>query len=501
MGRLRGITPSLVGMVVVFLTGLFVFPAHARGVDIGQHFRTKVVGGYLVGDGGDVNGDMSVDLLVSRGYEQNESVPGTSWLLLGAAGQDRRRIDLRDGDGREVLITGARPGDAAQAVSAAGDVNADGFSDIIVGAPGADNNERTSSGTAYVVFGGETPEDIVLSDLDGSDASRGFRIDGARPGDLAGKILDFAGDVNGDGFDDVIVGAPFSGAAYVVYGSAQPRHVDLALLDPAVPIGLGYRIDVETPKASNGMSVAGLGDFNGDGKDDVGVGVVPRTGSRGFAHLVSNPSGEPNVDTSSEGSWGFTITGSSSFSSFGWSIDGAGDMDGDGLDDVAIGAPELPFGGLGRVYVIYGSKETASFEAWRRDGRITVLRGQRNETDELGAGAGVDVAGLGDVNGDGLADLSVGSDLAENLGRFRAGAVNVVYGSAERREEIGLRRPKGTGFKIVGADDYHGLGQTAFLGDVDSDGLADIFIGASGVGGKPTFGDDDPGASYVLLGR
>jgi hypothetical protein len=123
-------------------------------------------------------------------------------------------------------------------VSGNGDVNNDGFADVIIGAREADPNGLDKAGAAYVVFGKAAFDPTInLSDLNTLDGSNGFVINGEAAGDLLGESLSSAGDVNGDGFQDIIVGAlganGYTGTSYVIFGSAQPfsANFDLSQLD------------------------------------------------------------------------------------------------------------------------------------------------------------------------------------------------------------------------------------------------------------------------------
>ena len=201
-----------------------------------------------------------------------------------------------------ITINGAAANDrSGWFVAGAGDVNNDGFDDVIIGAPRADNNALTDSGSAYVVYGSATPTTPVdLANL----GSAGFRIDGAAANDLNGWSVAGARDVNNDGFADVIVGAPYadnnsrsnSGSSYVVYGSATPTTpVDLNNLGSA-----GFRIDGAAGDYS-GFSVAGAGDVNNDGGADVIIGA-PSAGNNsrsksGSSYVVYGEAPAPTPPT------------------------------------------------------------------------------------------------------------------------------------------------------------------------------------------------------------
>ena len=196
-------------------------------------------------------------------------------------------IDLNTDPG--VAVDGAAAFDqAGRRVAAAGDVNGDGKDDVIVGASNADNNARTDSGSAYVIYGSGSPGDL---DLSGLTQAQGFRIDGAAADDRLGYSADGAGDVNGDGYDDVIVGAynadnnsrADSGSAYVIYGAATQVNLNLSSLTST----RGFLIDGAAADDNAGLANAGAGDVNGDGKDDVIVGSWMANGGAGRVYAVS----------------------------------------------------------------------------------------------------------------------------------------------------------------------------------------------------------------------
>lgn len=174
-------------------------------------------------------------------------------------------------------MDGVATGDeSGYSISSAGDVNGDGFDDVIVGAPKTDSN-GDNSGTSYVVFGKASGFDatLALSNLDGSN---GFRLDGVSVGDYSGKSVSNAGDFNGDGFDDLIVGSyaadangDSSGASYVVFGKASGFSATLNLSN--LNNSDGFSLTGLTSTDSLGRSVNGAGDVNNDGFDDLIIGA------------------------------------------------------------------------------------------------------------------------------------------------------------------------------------------------------------------------------------
>jgi FG-GAP repeat len=397
------------------------------------------------------------------------------------------------------------------AVARAGDVNGDRRMDVIIGAPTAGNNARDSSGSAYVVFGQRSPATIDLAIL----RAGGFRIDGATQGDAAGFAVSTAGDVNGDGLADVVVGAPEadnnfreqSGSAYVVFGQRSTAPVDLSALGAR-----GFRIDGASDSEFAGWSVADAGDVNGDKRRDVLIGapfaandeldIAPEGFERsqaGSLYVVFGRAAAANVDLAALGNRGFRIEGPEQVGRAGWSAARAGDVNRDGRSDVLVGAPftsnnERIYSGS--AYVVFGksSPETVDLRALGQ-------RGLQVDGDVGGeiifGGVGWSVAGPGDVNGDGRADVLIGATAADANRREDSGSAYVVFGRGAGR--VDLARLRGGGFRIDGAAEFdYAASSVAGAGDLNGDGRADVIVSAEQADQN---GRADSGSVYAVFGR
>ncbi|MCB9683784.1 MAG: FG-GAP repeat protein [Alphaproteobacteria bacterium] len=330
--------------------------------------------GSAVASAGDVNGDGYDDLVVGaqRYHIGLNNDCGAVFVYLGSptglAATWSWQADL-----------GSQPYSNFGSTLASADVNGDGYDDVVVGASGYDDGAQDEG--AFLVYHGSAA---------GLAATPSFEAQGGVPGRGLGGVVASAGDVNGDGYDDVVVGSPY----YDVVGGADEGS---ALLYLGSPTGLSnppvWLVEGTERYLHLGSAVSSAGDVNGDGYDDVLVGSPQSDGYAGLVRLYLGSA----AGLSTVASW--TGAGDVPDRLFGNSLDSAGDVNGDGFADVVIGAPFSAFGpssGPGRVLVYLGAPTGLSPQpAWVMDDA------------QVSGGFGSRVAGAGDIDGDGLSDVVV----------------------------------------------------------------------------------------------
>ena len=389
----------------------------------------------------------------------------------------------RDGEGGEcsldpeaadVVMWGVAGGDEAGiSVSGGGDLNADGYDDIVVLQVGAkeESTAALSAGAAYVVYGG--PSMMEEMSLDTAD----IILTGQNPADKAGRVVRIVDDVNGDGGADLVVAAPSadptgsaSGKVYINFGGGTSG----SLGDYDVMF-----------RGRNGYNYAGLGlghgDFNGDDDGDVLIGApgADEGGpNHGTVYVLPGPIAAGAINAATVNSY---ITGEDPNDGIGAAL-GTVDHNADGVDDFIIGAPDNSAGGTdaGSVYVVYGPIE----------GVVSLAVADLRYTGESASDKlGTSVSSAGDIDGDGIDDIIAGATLDDGAAT-NAGAAYVVAGGGTMDGSI----DEYAFVKLTGeASRTSSVRTWSEMGDIDDDGMDDLMVSAPLAGG--TY---DTGTVYVF---
>ena len=467
--------------------------------------------GFSVSGLGDFNGDGIDDPIIGAPYASpNGNYSGRSYILFGSATGFSEANDLSDLNGSNgFAISGQVANDRfGHSVSAAGDLNNDGLDDLVVGARYANANGN-NSGRSYVLFGSSQKwsAEFDLADIDGIN---GFTIDGEAAEDSAGQSVSNAGDVNGDGIDDLIVGAygndvngDYSGRSYVVFGSAANWPINFQL--SSIDASSGIVFNGEAGGGSSGNSVSDAGDFNGDSIDDIIIGAENLDSNEdrsGRSYLIFGSETVPSKAfelSDLNGSNGFAMNGQLEFDRAGQAVSSAGDINGDGFDDLLVSAPTADVNDTssGSVYVLFGSASTASsaIELASLDGQDGFIINGQQGGDTIGGS----ISGAGDLNGDGIDDFVIGAMFVDTNGE-NSGRSYIIFGtSATQSSPFNLGSLDGrNGFVIDGAEEGDRAGASvSSAGDINGDGMDDLIIGASETDTAAFYA----GRVYVVYGR
>ena len=469
--------------------------------------------GWAVSNAGDVNGDGLDDLLIGARGANGDA--GNVYVVFGKTDlTDVQLSDIAQGSGGFVIRgdpngqwdgdtnnNNGRGDELGTTVSAIGDINGDGLADLIVGSPFSDVANtflnHIDAGSAHVVFGKTDTDAVEISNLggDGFTLNTPYNFAG---GNLLGRSARSAGDVNGDGVADLIVGAEGSvdrnANAYVLFGQTG-LNTDVNLLD-IEGAQTGFRMFYDDGQFNQSFSIAGFsvssaGDVNGDGLADLLVGATG-AGGPGFASIGAGHAyvvfGKANASAinlfdleTANNTQGYVIKGEAIGDELGFSVRSAGDVNGDGLADVIVGTP-YNSANAGAVYVVFGKSDGGPIDVTNLGSNGFAFKGLAEEY------AGYSVGSAGDINGDGLADLIVGT--------ANGNKSYVIFGKADNTavEATAIEAGNG-GFVINGLLDPTDKSRYAVsaAGDVNGDGFDDLIVGGRGIG-------NFTGKSYVIFG-
>ncbi|MEG4497847.1 VWD domain-containing protein [Microcoleus sp. F10-C6] len=481
-----------------------------------KEFNTKsVAGGTITLDNNNTPDDQSDDKLT---YTPPPDFTGTdkfNYLLTdgkqiqaATVNININSLKLDDLSGNNgFVLNGTEAGNfSGVAVSKTGDINGDKIDDIIVGSFGADPNNVNAAGKSQVIFGTQKfPASVNLSQLNGQN---GFTLNGTDAEGFSGGTVSSAGDINGDGIKDFIIGAfgaavngqNNAGKTYIVFGTNQgfPANFNLANLNG----NNGFAVTGTNTFDYAGLFATGISDINGDRIDDVLISAPgPLGGTPGKSYVIyGRTTGfSPNFNLAEiNNNNGFVINGIDGNSS---GTASSGDINGDGIPDLVIGADGgTTNGGInaGKTYVIFGQQGgfSGSINVPELNGTTGFVIVGLNAEER----SGIALTATGDINGDGNKDIVIGSPGATVGDQINAGKTYVIFGKKEAFPVIlnPAELNGNNGFTIFGFDAEGSAGNAvSYAGDINKDGFDDLLIGASSANSDDK---NNAGKTFIVFG-
>jgi hypothetical protein len=492
----------IIAMVLVSFQ-FFLEPAPVMGLSYGNDSSLSSAAGSfngeassdmfsrMVANAGDVNGDGYDDLLMTAPYNNDGGThAGKVYLFFGKASGWAMDVNATSANASFIAEgAGDAGGGAGEGTGlCGGDINGDGLSDIVIGMPQNDD-AGSNRGQVYIIFGKTSgwQKNVGLAQADAS-----YR--GEYNGDWLGRYADCDGDVNGDGIDDLVMASSVNdengvdaGQVYIVFGKSSGWTMDTNVSKADASV-LG-----ESGGDSAGISVAIAPDMNGDGIDDILIGAAnnDRGGNlAGAAYLVlGRKTADWKMDmplaTKADASW----YGEAPQDAFGYLLDGLGDVSGDHLGDMVVGSYQNDAHGAnaGQAYIIFGRKA-----GWAKNVNISAGLNASYVGETAADYAGRGVAGPGDVNGDGLNDILIGSPDSGEVASLAGEAYLILGKTSGWASDVNLNLADAS---WRGQLTQSIAGRSLAGGDFNADGLDEILVSAH------LDGEHGPssGQGYIIL--
>ena len=461
---------------------------------------TDDLGYRIIGDNrdirgiGDINGDGFDDYIVS-------SFRSIAYVFFGNASGFPQNTSFGNLDGTNgFAIDGSTLGSGRTvAIASSGDVNGDNLDDILIGVTDVNSANASNGGSAFVIFGSMANFDATYTP-DNLDGTNGFVMEGAVVGDQLGTNVEIIGDLDNDGLDEIMVSAPFAspndlrdaGAIYFIYGRTQ---YPPSFQSNQIGGGLGFTINGDRENERLGrFDLVKLGDMNNDDIEDAAFNTVDATGSQ-IIQVMFGQGTEIRGEIDKNdliGDRGFMVIGNMSMSGRDSSFDGIGDFNGDGIADLAISqigrtTPTIPVNE--QIHIIYGNTE--GFDDAIELDDLDGINGftMRIPAFPLGLDLFNRMNPVGDINGDGLNDLSLSRFIPTRLSDINIEDVGIIIllGQLGGYSESILDIPLGDSTRTIVIErpfssrpTFTSNLETVGIGDINGDGVTDLGISNRG---------------------